>query len=213
MRWGRGWGRGSGSKVAGRDGALYAGLKASSCLAAPLPCLARPRPLLPCLPDPPPSWSLEQEEEERELEEVEDLLEYYLQRAANTQVRWGGSSQGQAWEPRQHTRSTRHRSSGLWRAYLICRHAGAHPAPRAPPGSQRLQSEAERLLAGARDLEESIGVSLSARRFEVGGAARAREGGDGRGRPAPRAVPPLPPPHGHVGVAPPRRALAPSHPP
>ena len=29
------------------------------------------------------------------------------------------------------------------------------------------QSEAERLLAGARDLEESIGVSLSARRFEV----------------------------------------------
>lgn len=30
------------------------------------------------------------------------------------------------------------------------------------------QSEAERLLAGARDLEESIGVSLSARRFEVG---------------------------------------------
>lgn len=31
----------------------------------------------------------------------------------------------------------------------------------------RLQSEAERLLAGARDLEESIGVSLSARRFEV----------------------------------------------
>lgn len=30
------------------------------------------------------------------------------------------------------------------------------------------QTEAERLLAGARDLEESIGVSLSARRFEVG---------------------------------------------
>eukprot|EP00803_Ostreobium_quekettii_P010585 evm.model.scf_3728.1 EVM.evm.TU.scf_3728.1 scf_3728:10079-11143(-) len=29
------------------------------------------------------------------------------------------------------------------------------------------QSEAERVLAGARDLEESIGVSLSARRFEV----------------------------------------------
>lgn len=29
------------------------------------------------------------------------------------------------------------------------------------------QSEAARLLAGARDLEESIGVSLSARRFEV----------------------------------------------
>lgn len=56
---------------------------------------------------------IEEEEEERELEEVEDLLEYYLQRAANT------------------------------------------------------QSEAERLLAGARDLEESIGVSLSARRFEV----------------------------------------------
>ncbi len=53
------------------------------------------------------------EMEERELEETEDLLEYYLQRAANT------------------------------------------------------QSEAERLLAGARDLEESIGVSLSARRFEV----------------------------------------------
>lgn len=55
----------------------------------------------------------EEEDEERELEEVEDLLEYYLQRAANT------------------------------------------------------QSEAERLLAGSRDLEESIGVSLSARRFEV----------------------------------------------
>ena len=47
------------------------------------------------------------------MEEAEDLLEYYLQRAATT------------------------------------------------------QSEAERLLAGARDLEESIGVSLSARRFEV----------------------------------------------
>lgn len=29
------------------------------------------------------------------------------------------------------------------------------------------QAEAERLLAGARDLEESISVSLSARRFEV----------------------------------------------
>jgi len=55
----------------------------------------------------------EAEEEEREVEEVEDLLEYYLQRAAAT------------------------------------------------------QSEAERLLDGARDLEESIGVSLSARRFEV----------------------------------------------
>lgn len=53
------------------------------------------------------------EAEEREVEEVEDLLEYYLQRAANT------------------------------------------------------QAEAERLLEGARDLEESIGVSLSARRFEV----------------------------------------------
>lgn len=64
-----------------------------------------------------------QEEEERELEEVEDLLEYYLQRAATT------------------------------------------------------QSEAERLLAGARDLEESIGVSLSARRFEV----RALLKGSGRG--------------------------------
>ena len=59
------------------------------------------------------------ETEERELEETEDLLEYYLQRAANT------------------------------------------------------QSEAERLLAGARDLEESIGVSLSARRFEVRGCALA----------------------------------------
>jgi hypothetical protein len=53
------------------------------------------------------------EMEEQEVEETEDLLEYYLQRAAGT------------------------------------------------------QSEAERLLAGARDLEESIGVSLSARRFEV----------------------------------------------
>ena len=59
------------------------------------------------------------ETEERELEETEDLLEYYLQRAANT------------------------------------------------------QSEAERLLAGARDLEESIGVSLSARRFEVCSCAPA----------------------------------------
>lgn len=37
----------------------------------------------------------------------------------------------------------------------------------APPPSLLPQSEAERLLAGARDLEESIGVSLSARRFEV----------------------------------------------
>jgi len=35
------------------------------------------------------------------------------------------------------------------------------------PQRTPLQSEAERLLAGARDLEESIGVSLSARRFEV----------------------------------------------
>ena len=59
--------------------------------------------------------------EERELEETEDLLEYYLQRAANT------------------------------------------------------QSEAERLLAGARDLEESIGVSLSARRFEVGASLAAQD--------------------------------------
>ncbi|KAI8477146.1 MAG: Mg2+ transporter protein, partial [Monoraphidium minutum] len=56
---------------------------------------------------------LDQEEEERELEEVEDLLEYYLQRASGT------------------------------------------------------ASEAERQLEGARDLEESIGVSLSARRYEV----------------------------------------------
>lgn len=55
----------------------------------------------------------EAEAEEREVEEAEDLLEYYLQRAATT------------------------------------------------------QSEAERLLAGARDLEESIGVTLPARRFEV----------------------------------------------
>ena len=47
------------------------------------------------------------------MRQVEDLLDYYLQRAAST------------------------------------------------------QTEAERLLAGARDLEESIGVSLSARRFEV----------------------------------------------
>jgi len=53
------------------------------------------------------------EVEERELEEVEDVLEYYLQRAAST------------------------------------------------------QNEAERLLQGARDLEESIGVSLSARRLAV----------------------------------------------
>lgn len=56
---------------------------------------------------------VEQEEEEREVEEVEDLLEYYLQRATDT------------------------------------------------------QGEAERLLQSARDLEESIGVSLSARRYEV----------------------------------------------
>jgi len=55
----------------------------------------------------------DQEEAERELEEVEDLFEYYLQRCAMN------------------------------------------------------QSEAERLLAGARDLEESIGVSLSARRLAV----------------------------------------------
>jgi hypothetical protein len=53
------------------------------------------------------------EAEEAEMEEVEDLLEYYMQRAATT------------------------------------------------------QSEAERLLAGARDLEESISLSLSARRFEA----------------------------------------------
>ncbi|KAG1674277.1 hypothetical protein FOA52_013466 [Chlamydomonas sp. UWO 241] len=33
--------------------------------------------------------------------------------------------------------------------------------------SSALQDEAERLLAGARDLEESIGISLSARRYEV----------------------------------------------
>ena len=37
------------------------------------------------------------------------------------------------------------------------------------------QSEAERLLAGSRDLEESIGVSLSARRFEVRTSAVLRE--------------------------------------
>ncbi len=36
-----------------------------------------------------------------------------------------------------------------------------------------LQSESERLLAGARDLEESIGVSLSARRFEVHRCSRS----------------------------------------
>jgi magnesium transporter len=55
----------------------------------------------------------EAEEEEQELQEVEDLLEFYLQRATS------------------------------------------------------IQTEAERLLAGARDLEESIGLALSARRFEV----------------------------------------------
>ena len=64
---------------------------------------------------------MEEEEEEAELEEVEDLLEFYLQRAS------------------------------------------------------ALQSEAERMLAGARDLEESIGVSLSARRYEVGGVWKRRE--------------------------------------
>lgn len=42
------------------------------------------------------------------------------------------------------------------------------------------QTEAERLLAGARDLEESIGVSLSARRFEV--RARLVPGGLPAGR-------------------------------
>lgn len=52
-------------------------------------------------------------EEETEREEVEDLLEHYLQRAL------------------------------------------------------AIHSDSERLLAGARDLEESIGVSLSARRYEV----------------------------------------------
>eukprot|EP00191_Tetraselmis_sp_GSL018_P013445 CAMPEP_0177587082 /NCGR_PEP_ID=MMETSP0419_2-20121207/5438_1 /TAXON_ID=582737 /ORGANISM="Tetraselmis sp., Strain GSL018" /LENGTH=569 /DNA_ID=CAMNT_0019077061 /DNA_START=238 /DNA_END=1946 /DNA_ORIENTATION=- len=52
-------------------------------------------------------------EEERELEQVEDMLDYYLQRAAMT------------------------------------------------------EDEAKQMLTGARDLEESIGVSLSARRFEV----------------------------------------------
>ena len=74
------------------------------------------------------------EMEERELEETEDLLEYYLQRAAGT------------------------------------------------------QSEAERLLAGARDLEESIGVSLSARRFEVRCGALAASG-----EPASTSSPSCPP--------------------
>jgi magnesium transporter len=55
----------------------------------------------------------EAEQEEQELQEVEDLLEFYLQRA------------------------------------------------------MAIQTEAERLLDGARDLEESIGLALSARRFEV----------------------------------------------
>ena len=55
----------------------------------------------------------EQEEEKQDLQEVEDLFEFYLQRATS------------------------------------------------------IQTEAERLLAGARDLEESIGLTLSARRFEV----------------------------------------------
>lgn len=36
-----------------------------------------------------------QEEEEREVEEVEDLLEYYLQRAATTQV--GGRAACNSW--------------------------------------------------------------------------------------------------------------------
>ncbi|MEW5303380.1 MAG: hypothetical protein WDW36_006080 [Sanguina aurantia] len=56
---------------------------------------------------------VEMNEEETEREEVEDLLEHYLQRAL------------------------------------------------------AIHSDSERLLAGARDLEESIGVSLSARRYEV----------------------------------------------
>jgi magnesium transporter len=55
----------------------------------------------------------EQEEEEQDLQEVQDLFEFYLQRATS------------------------------------------------------IQTESERLLAGARDLEESIGLTLSARRFEV----------------------------------------------
>lgn len=55
----------------------------------------------------------EAEQEEQELQEVEDLFEFYLQRAT------------------------------------------------------AIQTEAERLLDGARDLEESIGLALSARRFEV----------------------------------------------
>jgi len=53
-------------------------------------------------------------EEQRELEQVEDMLDYYLQRVSMT------------------------------------------------------EDEAQQLLTGARDLEESIGVSLSARRFELG---------------------------------------------
>lgn len=55
----------------------------------------------------------DEENEEEDIEKVEDLLEYYLQRVSAT------------------------------------------------------QNMAEQILAGARDLEESIGVSLSARRFEV----------------------------------------------
>eukprot|EP00210_Caulerpa_lentillifera_P009143 g8717.t1 len=55
----------------------------------------------------------DEEEAEKEIEEIEDMLEYYMQRSAT------------------------------------------------------VESETERILAGARDLEESIGVSLSARRFEV----------------------------------------------
>lgn len=55
----------------------------------------------------------DQEEEEQDLQEVEDLFEFYLQRATS------------------------------------------------------IQTESERMLASARDLEESIGLTLSARRFEV----------------------------------------------
>ena len=68
----------------------------------------------------------EAEEEERELQQVEDMLDYYLSRAAMA------------------------------------------------------EDEAQQMLSGARDLEESIGVSLSARRLEV--------------RPMPWPLVPPPPP-------------------
>lgn len=105
-----------------------------------------------------------QEEEEQEVEEVEDLMEYYLQRANATQS------------------EAERLLAGALRLHLLVRHlprppitaaaAGVralpHPLPRPARPSPPTPSHPPRPPpAGARDLEESIGVSLSARRFEV----------------------------------------------